>query len=92
MNVEKAFIDFLLNGRQSDLQTAALAKMAESRNLKKSLDEHLEKWLRETIEAELLDFFANNREMLGRELGRRSNPFRLPFHHRKPQRISSWRR
>lgn len=92
MNIEKEFATWMVSASRDDLDSAMLARMAESRNLRKRIDELVDLWLEETLRGELLAWIAAHREELVAKLRDAANPFRLPRRVSRPIRHRPCRR
>jgi hypothetical protein len=90
--MENDFVKFVCFASKRSLDDALLAHLAESRNLRKQIDELLDVWLTKSMEAEFLSWFLIHREELGTALRNSSNPFRLPERFNRPLDPSRWRR
>lgn len=69
-----------------------LRHLAESQNARKQALDSLEVWLEETCRAELLGWFADNKEEVLRGLREAADPFRLPARFNRPLNPGRWRK
>ena len=90
--MENDFVKFVCFASKRSLDEALLARLAESRNTRKQIEELLDVWLTKSVEAEFLFWFSTHREEVGARLKSAANPFRLPERFNRPLDPGRWRR